>query len=200
VVAIVRLPVRPPHELLEVLARAGVPAVEITTGTPEVFETVRAWRGQSAVRVGVGTVRTADHVARAAAAGAEFLVSPGLNGAVLDAALDAGLPLICGAATPTEIDQAWSRGAAAVKVFPVDCLGGAAYVRAIQAPLPDVPLFPTGGVGAEQARQYAELGCAGVGVGSAVVDAGPVEAGDWDEVGRRAAAVVAAWDRGSACR
>lgn len=197
VVAIVRLRTPPPQRLIEVLESAGVPAVEITTGTPDAFETVRRWRTHG-VRVGVGTVRTTDHVAQAVGAGAEFLVSPGLNRGVLAAAADAGLPLICGAATPTEIEEAWNLGAAAVKVFPVDCLGGAAYVRAIQAPLPDIPLFPTGGVGADQALQYARLGCAGVGVGSAVVDATCVEVGDWDELRRRAEAIVAAWDRGSA--
>ncbi|MGP4115145.1 bifunctional 4-hydroxy-2-oxoglutarate aldolase/2-dehydro-3-deoxy-phosphogluconate aldolase [Streptomyces sp. 4N509B] len=199
VVAIVRLNTAPPDEVSAALVDAGVPALEVTLTTPGAEAAIARWRESGvAASIGAGTVRTPEEVRRAVRSGAQFLVTPTTAPAVLDAAGEAGVPVLCGALTPTEIDAAWRLGAAAVKVFPVDAVGGAAYVRAVQAPLTDVPLVPTGGVDAAAARAYAALGCRGVGVGGFLVSDGVVAAGDFDGLRARAAELTAAWRAGTA--
>ncbi|MFR9725548.1 bifunctional 4-hydroxy-2-oxoglutarate aldolase/2-dehydro-3-deoxy-phosphogluconate aldolase [Streptomyces sp. MS19] len=198
VVAIVRLGTAPPDDVCAALVDAGVPALEVTLTTPGAEAAIARWREAGvAAAVGAGTVRTADDVRRAARAGAQFLVTPTTSPAVLATAAELDVPVLCGALTPTEIDAAWQLGAAAVKVFPADALGGAAYVKALQAPLPDIPLVPTGGVDARAARAYAALGCRAVGVGSSLVSQAAVAAGDFDGLRARAAELTAAWRTGA---
>ncbi|MFC7405811.1 bifunctional 4-hydroxy-2-oxoglutarate aldolase/2-dehydro-3-deoxy-phosphogluconate aldolase [Georgenia alba] len=201
IIAIVRLRrERAVDEIARALVAGGVGAVEVTIDTPGALEAIGRWRDDGGALVGVGTVRTPDHARRAIDSGAQFLVTPTTVSGVLAVARDAGVPIVPGALSPTEIDAAWQQGAAAVKVFPADALGGPAYVKAVQAPLPDVPLVPTGGVNAENARAYAALGCVGVGVGSALVDEGTVAAAHWDVLTDRASALQAAWSAGLTAR
>jgi 2-dehydro-3-deoxyphosphogluconate aldolase/(4S)-4-hydroxy-2-oxoglutarate aldolase len=102
--------------------------------------------------------------------------------AVLERALELGVPAVPGALTPTEIEAAWGMGAALVKLFP-GALGGPAYVRDVLAPLSDVPLVVTGGVTAANARAFLDAGAVAVGVGGALIGA--------DDVAAEARAVVA---------
>ncbi|MEE6289342.1 bifunctional 4-hydroxy-2-oxoglutarate aldolase/2-dehydro-3-deoxy-phosphogluconate aldolase [Georgenia sp. MJ173] len=196
VIAIVRLSEPVPDAVLDSVLAGGVRAIEVTANTPGAFEAVTRWRGRGEAVVGVGTVRTAEDARRAVDAGAQFIVTPTLVPAVLAEARQAGLPVVCGALSPTEIDSAWQQGAAAVKIFPVDVAGGPRYVTALQAPLPDVSLVPTGGVDPALTQEYASLGCAGVGVGSALVAADVVSTGAWDVLERRAADFARAWSAG----
>ncbi|WP_283901467.1 bifunctional 4-hydroxy-2-oxoglutarate aldolase/2-dehydro-3-deoxy-phosphogluconate aldolase [Streptomyces pakalii] len=198
IVAIVRLSSPPPDEILTALLEGGTPALEVTLTTPGAEETIAHWRerGSSAL-IGAGTVRTPDDARRAVRAGAQFLVTPTTSPTVLRVSAQAGVPVLCGALTPTEIDTAWQHGAAAVKVFPIDALGGPAYVKALRAPLHDVPLVPTGGIDASAARTYAALGCHAVGVGSSLVSDALAENRDWDALRTRAADLTAAWQNGT---
>src|SRR5690606_14240404 len=199
VIAIVRLRrEQAVDEIVEALHAGGVRAIEVTIDSPGALDAVRRWRERDQALVGVGTVRTADQARAAIDAGAQFLVTPTTMAPVLEVADRAGVPIAAGALTPTEIDTAWQHGATAVKVFPVDTVGGPAYVRAVRAPLPDVPLVPTGGVDADAAHTYAAMNCTGVGVGSALGDEGPVASGDWAELRRRAEALTTAWSEGQA--
>lgn len=134
--------------------------------------------------IGAGTVITADDVLRVRDAGAQFTVTPGLCAAA-DAAQAAGLPVLVGALTPSEVIAAAERGVA-VKLFPASC-GGPEYLRAIRAPLPDVPIVPVGGVDAESIPAYLAAGALAVGVGSPLVgDA--ADGGDLVELATRARA------------
>jgi 2-dehydro-3-deoxyphosphogluconate aldolase/(4S)-4-hydroxy-2-oxoglutarate aldolase len=176
-VAIVRLGsadglVRVCRELVD----AGLPAVEVTLTTPGALQAV------AATGVGVGSVRTVQDARRAQEAGASFLVTPTVRPEVLAAAT---VPVVCGALTPSEIDLAWSHGAAYVKLFPASAVGPR-YVREVLAPMPEVPLIPTGGVTAESIPAYLAAGAVGVGVGSALVDQSIVDAQDWAQLRRRA--------------
>ncbi|WP_457963930.1 bifunctional 4-hydroxy-2-oxoglutarate aldolase/2-dehydro-3-deoxy-phosphogluconate aldolase [Arthrobacter sp. D1-29] len=194
VIAIVRLRnIAAGDEILEALTGAGIQSIEVTLGTPGCLETVARWSRARAGNIGVGSVRTESDARQAIEAGARFLVTPTTMPPVLQAAREAQTPVVCGAMTPTEIDSAWQQGATAVKVFPIDALGGPAYIRALQGPMPDIPLVPTGGVDAEQSRNYALLGCVGVGVGSAIVEEKTAATGDWASLAQRAAAFVQAW-------
>lgn len=201
VIAIIRLRhIAPCEELIEGLVAGGVRIVEVTLPTPESLSTIRRWRARDDVLVGAGTVRTPGDVHSAADAGARFIVTPTTVPAVIAAARERGLPVTCGALTPTEIDAAASLGADWIKVFPVETVGGPAYVSAVVAPLDDIALVPTGGVDARLAERYAELGCAGVGVGSWLVDERSVHAGEWHDIRSRAREITDAWARGSARR
>lgn len=194
IVAIVRLRDQAAKdEILNSLGLGGITNIEITLGTPECLETVTRWRGSTATQIGVGTVRTDDDARRAISSGAQFLVTPTTVPSVLAIANDAGIPVMCGALTPTEIDLAWSLGAAAIKVFPANSVGGPEYLKSIMAPMPDVSFLPTGGVDVATARLYRELGCTGVGVGSALVAEDLVAANSWDVLASRAEEFVHAW-------
>src|SRR5699024_9333385 len=193
VIAIVRLRARHSlDEIVEALLLGGVRSVEITIETPGGLEAVSRWRDRGDASLGVGTVRTSQNARRAIEAGAGFLVTPTVIPPVLEVAAGARVPIVAGALSPTEIDMAWQQGASAVKVFPAAPLGGPAYIRAVQDPLPDVRLVPTGGVDADVARTYAAMGCAGVGVGSALVDERVAAVEDRAELRRRAEILTAA--------
>lgn len=197
VLAIVRLREHePPDELLRCLVDGGVDAVEVTVPTPGALDALRRWSTDPPVPLGAGTVRTGDQAVAALDAGAQFLVTPTTSLSVLGVAEQRSVPVVCGALTPTEIDVAWHAGAAAVKVFPVANVGGAAYVKAVREPLADVPLIPTGGVDVELTRELARLGCAGVGLGGALVSEVLVAERRWKDITLRAEAFVAAWREG----
>lgn len=197
VIAIVRLRGNEPaDEVLDHLLAGGITSVEVTLPSPGCLAAVRRWRTRSDVRVGVGTVISARDAELAIEAGAQFLVTPTTSLPVLSTAAAAGIPVACGALTPTEIQLAWDSGAWTVKVFPIDAMGGARYVRNLKGPLPDIPLVPTGGVTVATTTEYAEVGCVGVGIGSALVDEATVAEGAWHRLTERAAAFVAAWEKG----
>ena len=199
VIAIVRLRTNEPaDEVLDHLVAGGITAVEVTLPSPGSLAAVRRWRSRSDVRVGVGTVISAQDAEQAIEAGAQFLVTPTTSLPVLSTAGQAGVPVACGALTPTEIQLAWDSGAWSVKVFPIDAMGGARYIRNLKGPLPDIPLVPTGGVTVATTTEYAEVGCVGVGIGSALVDEATVAEGAWERLRERAGAFVAAWEKGLA--
>ncbi|MDH6484466.1 bifunctional 4-hydroxy-2-oxoglutarate aldolase/2-dehydro-3-deoxy-phosphogluconate aldolase [Streptomyces sp. SAI-127] len=149
------------------LAAGGVTCLEVTlttAGALDALTRIRAELGPD-VAVGAGTVITGGQARDALAAGAEFLVAPVVDTAVIRHAADRGIPCYPGAWTPTEAWQAWQAGAAAVKLFPAST-GGPAHLRQLRAPLPDIPLVAVGGVGIDEARAYLDAGACAVGIGS----------------------------------
>ena len=180
-----------------VLYEAGVRGIEVTLtseGALEAFGRLREELPGDAL-LGVGTVRSVADAALAAAAGAGYLVAPDLRPEVVGWAVERGLPVVPGALTPTEVAAAWAAGATAVKVFPVSAVGGPAYVKAVRAPLPEVPLVPTGGVGIDAIGAYLDAGAAAVGLGSPLLgDAGDPD-GDLAALADRARRAVAAATR-----
>lgn len=133
--------------------------------------------------LGAGTVRTEGDVRRVVEAGVHFAVSPSVTDSV-PVAVTAGLPILAGALTPTEIETALGFGAAVVKIFPAS-LGGPSYLAALRQPYPDVPMVPVGGVAAEDVPEYLAAGAIAVGVGSPLVrDA--AEGGDLGALATRA--------------
>jgi 2-dehydro-3-deoxyphosphogluconate aldolase / (4S)-4-hydroxy-2-oxoglutarate aldolase len=151
------------------LADAGVGVIEITLDDPHALGAIERARGRGDVTVLAGTVRRAEQVDAAAAAGAEAVVGPALVREVVERAAELGIPAIPGALTPSEIELARDAGAALVKLFPAG-LGGPRYVRDVLAPLAGVPLLVTGGVDAQNARAFLDAGAVAVGVGSALDD------------------------------
>jgi 2-dehydro-3-deoxyphosphogluconate aldolase / (4S)-4-hydroxy-2-oxoglutarate aldolase len=173
--------------LARALTDGGLKALEVTLRTPAALDAIRAMAeaAPDAV-VGAGTLRTAADVKAAVAAGARFGVSPGLSAHVLDAAAEAGLPMLPGVATPTEAMAGAERGLEILKFFPAEANGGAPVLRAWESPLTGLKFCPTGGVGLDNAREYLGLGnvvCVG---GSWVTPKSMLAAGDWGGVTRLA--------------
>jgi 2-dehydro-3-deoxyphosphogluconate aldolase / (4S)-4-hydroxy-2-oxoglutarate aldolase len=179
------------ERVAEVLVEAGVTCVEFTLTSRGAVEALRrfAARMPAGVTLGAGTVLEPEIADAAIDAGASYLVSPTVGLDVIERARRRGVAALPGAFTPTEILRAWRAGADAVKLFPAS-VGGPAYLRAVKAPLPEVPLVPTGGVGLEEIGRYLDAGALAVGLGGPLVgDAG--EGGDLGALRRRADAAVA---------
>lgn len=121
------------------------------------------------VLVGAGTVLDVDVARRCLDAGANFFVSPGLDVATVKFAAGKKVVMMAGALTPTEVITAWRAGSDFVKIFPCAQVGGAAYLKALKGPLPQVPLVPTGGVNLETASGFIAAGAAALGVGSELI-------------------------------
>lgn len=151
------------------LAEEGVTLVEVSLTTPDALTVITRARDELGARavVGAGTVITAYDAARAADAGAAFVVTPGFVPG-LRAVRERGLPLMAGALTPSEVMAATQDGAEAVKLFPAS-LGGVRYLRALLDPLPGIAFVPVGGVDADAAREYLAAGAIAVGVGSPLI-------------------------------
>jgi 2-dehydro-3-deoxyphosphogluconate aldolase / (4S)-4-hydroxy-2-oxoglutarate aldolase len=181
-------------EVGRVLYEGGVRAIEVTltsVGALDAFARLREELPGDAL-LGVGTVRSAGDAEAALAAGAGYLVAPDFRPEMVAFAVARGLPVVPGALTPTEVAAAWAAGATAVKVFPVSAVGGPGYVKAVRAPLPEVPLVPTGGVGIDDIGAYLAAGAAAVGIGAPLLgDAGGPD-GDLSALGDRARRAVAA--------
>ena len=179
--------------VVDVLLQNGIRSLELTlttTGALEVVERLAA-RVPDGMDLGVGTVLTADEVDRAVDAGARFVVAPSVDVAVIEAATRHGIASYPGAFTPTEIHNAWTAGASAVKLFPAGTLGPN-YLKAVRAPLPDIPLVPTGGVAVEAVGAWLDAGATAVGLGSPLIGDALTPDGDLDALARRARAVCAA--------
>jgi 2-dehydro-3-deoxyphosphogluconate aldolase/(4S)-4-hydroxy-2-oxoglutarate aldolase len=157
----------------EAVCEGGIPIVEITMTVPGAVEVIRDLRRDalSDVLVGAGTVLNAEAARQCLDAGAQFLVSPGLNLPAVELAAREGAMMIAGALTPTEIMMAWEAGSDFVKVFPCGQVGGAKYIKALKGPFPQVPLVPTGGVNLNTAGEFIEAGAVALGVGGELVQA-----------------------------
>ena len=193
VVAVVRAP-DPGGAVVaaEALVRGGVRAIEITLTTPDAPSVIAELRRRDrGAAIGAGTLRSPAEVEAVVAAGADFLVSPGLDDAVAAAMRDSGVPALPGVYTAGEVVRAQRLGFAAVKLFPAS-VGGVALLRALREPFPDVAFVPTGGITPANAREWLDAGAAALGAGGAICPADAIAAGRFDEIERRAAALVSA--------
>ena len=163
----------------DAVCEGGIPIVEITMTVPGAVDVIRELTksASSDVLVGAGTVLNVDAARRCLDAGAQFLVSPGLNLQVIQLAAAEGKVMMAGALTPTEVITAWEARADFVKVFPCGQVGGAKYIKALKGPLPQVLLVPTGGVSLSTAAEFIEAGAAALGVGGECVQAEALKSG-----------------------
>ncbi|MEU6228236.1 bifunctional 4-hydroxy-2-oxoglutarate aldolase/2-dehydro-3-deoxy-phosphogluconate aldolase [Streptomyces sp. NPDC047042] len=165
------------------LTEEGIAAIEVSLTTTDALTVIRRARAELGpdALLGAGTVRSAADAARALDAGASYLVTP----ALVDGLEPYGVPVLMGALTPSEVEAALARGAAAIKLFP-GSFGGPGYLKALRDPFPEVHFVPVGGVDAPAARAYLDRGALAVGVGSPLVgDA--ADGGDLGQLRLRAA-------------
>ena len=179
-------------DLARALVAGGLPALEVTLRTPAALDAIREMAKVPGGIVGAGTLLTPADVQAAVNAGATFGVSPGATDRLLDAAEEAGLPMLPGAATATEAMALLERGYTVQKFFPAEASGGAPALKSLASPLPQISFCPTGGVSLANAGDYLSLAntlCVG---GSWVAPAADIDAGNWDrieELAREAAAL-----------
>jgi 2-dehydro-3-deoxyphosphogluconate aldolase / (4S)-4-hydroxy-2-oxoglutarate aldolase len=140
-----------------------------------------AERHSDAVLLGAGTLRTPAQAGEAVAAGARFLVAPGLDDELVAAMRATGVVTMAGALTPTEVMRAQALEVDVVKVFPA-ALGGPAYVRALRGPFPDVPFMPTGGVSAANLREWLDAGVVAVGAGGELCSTADIADGRFEAI------------------
>lgn len=153
---------------IEAIQSAGLPLVEVTMTVPgavRILETACDRFGDSLI-LGAGTVLDATTARQCMLAGAEFFVTPTLDLETIEICHRYSKCVVPGALTPSEVMTAWNAGATMVKVFPVGAMGGARYIKALKAPLPQVLLVPTGGVNLENAPAFFRAGASAVAVGS----------------------------------
>lgn len=173
--------------LARALVAGGLKAIEITMRTPVALQAIRAVADEVEDAVpGAGTVLNAKQYHQAVEAGSQFIVSPGTTLELLDVARKSPVPLLPGAATPSEVMSLKEEGYEVLKFFPAEQAGGAAYLKSLSSPLAGMMFCPTGGITPDNARDYLSLPnvvCVG---GSWVAPNALVEAGDWDGITRLA--------------
>jgi 2-dehydro-3-deoxyphosphogluconate aldolase/(4S)-4-hydroxy-2-oxoglutarate aldolase len=181
--------------LLDALIAGGLPAAEITLRTEAGVAVIGELRNtQPDALVGAGTVSTADDARRVIDAGAQFVVSPATNPEVIAVCRAAGVPVVPGACTPTEIETALRAGADAVKLFPAEAIGGTAFLKALAGPYRDVRFLPSGGISAANLADYLGIEQVLACGGSWMVAQQLIADGDFDRVqtlAREALAIVA---------
>ncbi len=170
-------------ELASALVRGGLPAIEITLRSAAALDAITAVAAEvEGAFAGAGTVLDAAQLEKAERAGAIFAVSPGASPGLLDAAADSAVPLLPGAATPSEVMALSERGYEIQKFFPAGPAGGIAYLKALAAPLAAIRFCPTGGVSLQNAPEYLKLDnvlCVG---GSWVAPQDAIAARDWRRI------------------
>lgn len=174
--------------------RGGIPIVELTTTIPDVLKVIAELSASdSQAIVGAGTIFDEDMALRCVEAGAAFITSPGLDAGVMRFAEERGVAVIPGALTPSEVMQAHKAGAHFVKIFPCAQIGGPAYIKALKAPFPHVPLIASGGVNQQTAAEFIRAGATGLGVGVELIPREAVRTRNEDwirELSRRFLAIV----------
>lgn len=175
-------------QAVDAIVQGGIRIAEITMTVPKalaVMERVAEAHGER-VLLGAGTILDAEGCQAALIAGAEFIVTPGLNTKVIEMARRYSKAVIPGGLTPTEILAAWQAGADMVKIFPIGPAGGPKYLKALRSPLPQIEFVPTGGVDLESTAAYIKAGAAAVAVGGELVSAKALAEGKPEMIAEKA--------------
>lgn len=170
-------------EILPLYHKARLSTIEITMNSQGCEESIRYAINQFSgkLNIGAGTVCTVEDLYKALEAGAQFIVTPVIEEAVIKVCKKEGIPVFAGAYTPTEIFNAWRLGADIVKIFPA-ITNGLEYIKAIKGPLPQIKLLPTGGIDIDNCLHFMKAGAAGLGVGSQLFHNDYIQKRDWSSL------------------
>lgn len=195
-IAVIRTPeLNLGRQLAQAVAAGGLRLIEITWNSDRPAQLISELRqALPDCVIGAGTLLEPEQVQEAIAAGAEFLFSPHTNPKLIQMAVAHGVPMVAGALTPTEIVTAWQAGSNGVKVFPIQTVGGARYLKNLRDPLEGIPLIPTGGVTLENAAEFLSVGAIAVGLSGQLFPKAAIAASDWSQVTDRTKALVQALD------
>jgi 2-dehydro-3-deoxyphosphogluconate aldolase/(4S)-4-hydroxy-2-oxoglutarate aldolase len=171
--------------LAKALCDGGLPCAEVTFRTDAAEESIRIMAQKFPhMLVGAGTVLTIDQVDRAVAAGAKFIVSPGLNPKVVTYCVEKNIPITPGVQTPSEIEQALEFGLDVVKFFPAEPAGGLKMIKALAGPYVNLKFIPTGGISTKNAPEYLAYDKILAVGGSWVASKDLINAGKFDEIAK----------------
>jgi len=166
--------------ILPVYAASGLSTLEITMNTKAAGDIIGfARKSYPNLNIGAGTVCTEKDLMQALDAGAQFIVTPIIDKKVIRSCVKKKTPVFAGAFTPTEIYQAWSLGSSMVKVYPAKALGPG-YINDVKAPLDQIKLMPTGGIGLDDIHAYKKAGADGFGIGSPLFVKQLIDEKNWD--------------------
>ena len=169
--------------LASALVRGGVPAIEVTFRNPWAAEAVAAIRAaHPQMAIGAGTILKEGQIAAAKAAGADFLVAPGLDADIVRAAQAEGMPIVPGVTNPSEITAAIKLGLATLKFFPAEISGGVAALTLYHGPFPDIRFVPTGGMTFDNIASYLAKPFVAACGGSYMANTADIKAGEWDKI------------------
>lgn len=165
------------------VASGGMRLIEITWNSDRPGKLITQLRDQlPECTIGTGTLFNLQQLEDAIACGSQFLFTPHVDSAMIQAAVIKNIPIIPGALSPTEIVSAWVYGASCVKVFPVQAMGGANYIKSLQGPLGHIPVIPTGGVTVENAKELIQAGAIAVGLSGELFPQQLVKAENWQAI------------------
>ena len=183
------------RKAVEAIIEGGVTTVEVTMNSPDALKQIQSLQVEFAnqINVGAGTVCKASQAEAAIESGATFLVTPTVAEDVIRIAVQADVPVMVGAMTPTEILKAWDLGATYVKVFPADALGPS-YLKSVRGPLSQVRLMPTGGITIENLAAYLHAGGTAFGIGGPLFDKQQIADENWTWLTDQARLFVAAYE------
>ncbi len=172
----------------KISAECGLKAIEVTMNTSaaaSIIEKLKAAARPLGILVGAGTVRNIQDLECALSAGAEFIVSPNTVRDVIEKCARKNVPSIPGALSPTEVQTAYDSGATCVKVFPVNCVGGPAYIKALRGPFRDIPLLACGGVSTENVKEFILGGADLVAFGGSIFKPSLMREKAWESIARK---------------
>ncbi len=171
--------------LARALLNGGIGCAEITFRTASAEEAIERISGEcQEMFVGAGTVLTVQQAEQAIRAGAQYIVAPGFDAAVVDWCQEQGVPVLPGVATPTEINMALARGVKLLKFFPSEEIGGVRMLKALHAPFQEVQFIPTGGIKAHNLAEYLALPNVVACGGSWMATGSMISEGKFDEIAR----------------
>jgi 2-dehydro-3-deoxyphosphogluconate aldolase / (4S)-4-hydroxy-2-oxoglutarate aldolase len=175
------------YQMAVSVAAGGMQLIEITWNTQNAAQLIAQLRSELPnCWIGTGTIVTLPELETAIAAGAQFIFTPHVNLHLIEKAVSARIPIIPGALSPTEIVTAWQAGASCVKVFPIQAVGGASYIKSLQGPLGDIPLIPTGGVTIANAVDFIQAGAIAVGLAGDLFPSEAIDRDRWSEITQKA--------------
>ncbi len=179
------------RKMAQAAAAGGIKLIEITANSDRPWALIELLRAELPdCSIGTGTVLNMSDALNAIACGAEYIFTPHLDLSLIEAANISEIPIIPGALTPTEIITAWQSGATAVKVFPIQSVGGISYLQVLQGPMAQIPLIPTGGITVANAADFLVAGAIAVGLAGSLFPPAEIERGDWQSIRDRASNLI----------
>lgn len=178
-------------QMAKAIAAGGIQIIEITWNSHQASELITLLQSElPQCTIGTGTLLNLEELQKALEIGCQFVFTPHTNTAMINIAISAGIPIIPGALSPTEIITAWQAGASCVKVFPISAVGGATYIKSLQGPLGEIPLIPTGGVTLQNAKEFITAGAIAVGLSGQLFPKHLIADRDWKAIAQTAQTLV----------
>jgi 2-dehydro-3-deoxyphosphogluconate aldolase / (4S)-4-hydroxy-2-oxoglutarate aldolase len=178
------------RKMAQAVTDGGIRLIEITANSDRPWELIAQLRAELPhCSIGVGTALSLADVQESIACGAEYIFTPHVDRDIISASMNAGIPIVPGALTPTEIITAWNLGATAIKIFPIQSVGGVSYLKLLQGPIGHIPLIPTGGINVNNAHGLLAAGAVAVGLAGGLFLADEIARGDWESIRLRSMAI-----------